>query len=146
MMNFLPDLSGWLALGAVPLLAIGAVMLFGLAPVLAVVGKAGELLIKVAEKAWDGVVWAFENVFAPGAKNIVSNGASVLTVLAVGAVLWVAADARNIKTENYLKNELAGFKRTLAQTRVDLRSCKMEVQKLGQTAKKVQKQAPAWGF
>jgi hypothetical protein len=113
------------------LLVAAAVMGFGLAPVLSAAGKAGELLVKVASGAWDGVVWLFSNIFAPGLKNIASNGSSILTMLALAVGLYVVVDHNNTRQEvalaksrDYFANEMRGFKATLNKTRQELATCK----------------------
>jgi len=136
MWDLLPQFSWGLGLGTTALLVAGAVMLFGIAPVISALGQAAQLGVRVLSSIWDGVVWVFANIFAPGAKNIASNGSSILTVLALGVFLYAVADHNNTRQEvalaksrDYFENEMRGFKATLAKTRQELATCKATVGK-----------------
>lgn len=126
----------WLGLGLVPIALLVAVLVFGGSAVLGAAGKALELAVSIAGSIWDGTVWTFKNIFGPGLANIASNGSSILTVLAVGVVLWVGADFRNARQEraladsrDYFRQEMVGFKATLQKTRQELATCKAEVRR-----------------
>lgn len=146
--SYLPS-WGWIAsLGVIPLLALAALAFMGvLGPVAGVAGKAGEFAVTVVSGVWSGVVWTFQNIFGPGLKNIASNGSSILTVLALGAFLWVAVDHNNTRQEvalaksrDYFATELRGFKVTLNKTRQDLATCKAMV------SKKLPQSGGVWPF
>ena len=118
----LETIQTWLSW--LPLLGGGTlalVVLLALLGVLPVVTKAFEAvmnvigpLLNVAGKAVaDSVSWVAYNVLGPGLKDILEDWVTVVTVLLLGASLWLWMDFREARLEQRMQSQLTQCQMTV---------------------------------
>lgn len=140
---------GWIVGGGVSLgLILLVAVIFGLAPVLNVVGKvlegALEIAKPIAAAVVAGTIYFVSQVLWPGLKDILDDWVTIVTVIFAGFLLWsflstqqVLMKAEMTKNTNIIQQRLATTNTSLLAARKELTSCKVEVQKLSRKANKL---------